>query len=67
MIYCVALRNLISMGNKCKECGHGEECHAPKDCMGCAVIYKSYKNPEDRKNNPINYKLKSCMCEEFVE
>ncbi len=55
------------MGKKCKNCGHGKEVHAPKDCMGCAVIYKSYENPEDRKNNPINYKLKSCMCLEFIE
>lgn len=58
---------------KCKNCGHGKECHAPNGKKGgdydgeCCVIYKYYKNPEDRKNNPINYELKSCMCEEFVE
>lgn len=51
---------------KCKNCGHGEECHAPKNLMGCAVIYKYYKNKEDRKNNPVDYELKSCLCEEFV-
>ena len=31
------------------------------------LIYKYYKNPDDRKNNPLNYELKSCMCEEFAE
>jgi len=55
------------MGNKCKNCGHGRDCHAPKDLGGCGVIYKYYKNPDDKKNNPLNYELKSCMCEEFVE
>lgn len=60
------IRLNYNMGIKCKNCGHGEETHAPKNLMGCAVIYKYYKNPEDKKNNPINYKLKSCLCGEFV-
>ena len=54
------------MGIKCKKCRHEEETHAPKNCGGCAVIYKFYKNPEDKKDNPLNYELKSCMCEEFI-
>ena len=61
------MRLIISMGKlKCKNCGHKEESHAPKDLGGCAVIYKYYKNKEDKINNPINYELKSCMCEEFA-
>ena len=39
---------------KCKNCGHDESVHAPKDLGGCAIIYR--KGEE----------LKSCLCEEFV-
>lgn len=48
---------------KCEKCGHDKELH-DKATGGCAVIYKYYKNPEDRKNNPLNYELKSCECRE---
>ena len=51
---------------KCKNCSHEEEHHAPKELGGCAMIYKHYKNKEDRKDNPINYKLKSCLCKEIT-
>ena len=54
------------MGIKCKNCGHDENVHAPKNVGGCAIIYKAYENKEDRKDNPINYKLKSCPCEGFA-
>lgn len=52
--------------HKCKNCKHGEDCHAPKDCGGCAVIYKYYRNKVDKIDNPINYELRSCLCKEFV-
>ena len=51
---------------KCKNCGHSKDVHAPKNVGGCAVIYKFYKDKDCKKNNPLNYKLKSCMCEEFA-
>lgn len=51
---------------KCKNCGHEEEHHASKELGGCAMIYKYYKSKEDRKKNPINYKLKSCLCKELT-